>query len=273
MGIKKLNGYLNSNCSKNSIHKIHIQNLVGKSIVIDTSIYLYKYLQEENFLDSFRELIKLFLDNDVHPIFVFDGKCPSAKKKLQKIRKEEKIITEKEFTTEIANSSEGKKVVRVEYKNLVDLKNLMSEYNVEVVQAEWEADEICVSYMKNRKAWACLSDDMDMLVHGCERVIREFSTQSKKGVLYLLPSILKDLKFSMKSFREIMVLSGTDYNLVPSSDVSLYNTLKLYNKYISSKGSYGMCFYEWLLMNTTYIKNYESLMTALAVFNGTSIHE
>lgn len=265
MGIKNLNGYLNTNCSKNSIQKIHIQNLAGKTIVIDTSIYIYKYLKEDNFLNGFKDLINLFLDNHVHPIFVFDGKCPSTKKQLQKLRNEKKCMAEKEDNAN-SNNSELKKVVRVEYKNLIDLKELMSEYNVEVVQAEWEADEICVSYMKNRTAWACLSDDMDMLVHGCERVIREFSTLSKKGVLYLLPSILRDLKFSMKSFREIMVLSGTDYNIVTSSDITLYNTLKLYNKYVNNKSSYGISFYEWLLMNTTYIKNYDMLMTALAVF-------
>lgn len=263
MGIKNLNWYLNANCSKNAIKKIHIQNFVGKTIVIDTSIYIYKYLQEDNLLDSFKELIKLFLTNNIHPIFVFDGKCPSTKKKLQKIRNEEKFIAEKEYNS----SANVRKVIRVEYKNLVDLKSLMSEYNVEVVQAEWEADEVCVSYMKNRKAWACLSDDMDMLVHGCERVIRNFSTKSKEGVLYVLPSILNDLNFSMKVFREIIVISGTDYNVVTSSDVSLNNTLKLYNKYTNNNNSLGISFYEWLLMNTRYIKNYGSLMTALAVFN------
>ena len=71
----------------------------------------------------------------------------------------------------------------------------------------------------------------------------------------------------MKSFREIKLLSGTDYNVVTSSDIPLFNTLKLYSKYVNNKSSFGMSFYEWLLMNTTSIKNNDLLMTALAVFD------
>ena len=45
MGIKYLNKYLQTNCS-NSITQISLCELKGKKIVIDTSIYLYRFLGE-----------------------------------------------------------------------------------------------------------------------------------------------------------------------------------------------------------------------------------
>ena len=43
MGIKYLNRFLQENC-KQSINKINLNELSGKKIVIDTSIYMYRYL-------------------------------------------------------------------------------------------------------------------------------------------------------------------------------------------------------------------------------------
>ena len=47
MGIKNLNKYLYENCSKTTISKIHLRKLSGKTVVIDTSIYLYHFLAEK----------------------------------------------------------------------------------------------------------------------------------------------------------------------------------------------------------------------------------
>ena len=49
MGIRYLNKYLMQNCKNKSIEKKHLSCLGGKKIVVDTSIYLYKY-QAQNAL-------------------------------------------------------------------------------------------------------------------------------------------------------------------------------------------------------------------------------
>ena len=46
MGIRNLNKYLLKACSKNAISIHHLSALKGKTVTIDTSIYLYKYLGE-----------------------------------------------------------------------------------------------------------------------------------------------------------------------------------------------------------------------------------
>ena len=59
------------------------------------------------------------------------------------------------------------KFVRVTPTDVIILKKMMNQYSIEFIQAEWEADAVCANYVKSGVAWACFSDDMDMLVYGC----------------------------------------------------------------------------------------------------------
>ena len=47
MGIRYLNKYLVEHCQE-CIEKKHLKDLYGKTIVVDISIYLYKYLMSYN---------------------------------------------------------------------------------------------------------------------------------------------------------------------------------------------------------------------------------
>jgi flap endonuclease-1 len=265
MGIRSLNKYLYNNCSKSSIRKIFINELKGKTIVIDTSIYIYKYLKEDKLEENFTTLINSFLKNGIRPIFIFDGKTPANKIDLVKERSKRKKDAESEYTIikeqdyKDARLIELKKrFVRVRQENIDSLKNIMHHFKVETIQCEWEADSTCANYVKSGVAWACLSDDMDMLVYGCGKVIRDFSLKSLSGQFYMLPNILKDLKLSMIGFRDIMVISGTDYSSTDSSEVTLDKTLSFYSKYQEDKTN--QTFYQWLLINSSYIRNYDELI-------------
>jgi 5'-3' exonuclease len=122
--------------------------------------------------------------------------------------------------------------------------------------------------VKSGIAWACISDDMDMFLYGCNRVIRHISLLNHTAVLYDVDMILKDLKMREETFRQIMVLSGTDYNI--NMDTNLYETMKWfdeYNKYLlKNKDLSNKNFYEWLDGNTKYIKNKELLVKSYELF-------
>ena len=277
MGIRSLNKYLYDNCSRSSIRKISIEDVRNRTIVIDTSIYIYKYLKDSALEENFDKLIQIFIKYQIRPIFVFDGKSPEQKSELRKERSQRKRDAESEYDSRVKDDNQSQqkmkelrnKFIRVTPTDVIMLKNMMTQYNIEFIQAEWEADSICANLVKSGVAWACLSDDMDMLVYGCGRVIREFSIHSLSGQLYTLNMILKELKMSFTAFRDIMVISGTDYNITNSTDVSLYRTLSLYNDYLHRK-SYDYeydSFYMWLLKNTDYIKDYDELMKIHKVFH------
>ena len=96
MGIKHLNKYLQSNC-KNSIKQISLLELRDKKIVIDTSIYLYRFLGEKALLENFYLMISIFREYNIIPLFIFDAKPPIEKEELLKKRKAGKKEAESKY--------------------------------------------------------------------------------------------------------------------------------------------------------------------------------
>jgi 5'-3' exonuclease len=282
MGIRYLNGYLSHNCKKTSISKQHLSTIRDKTIVIDVSIYLYKYISQGALHENIYLMISLFHKYNITPIFVFDGKPPPEKMEELQKRRYLKIDAEEKYhllSDKLNNTDDltlrnkminemdqlKRQFVRVYEKDIVSVKEIMDAFGVQYYNATGEADKICAMIQLDEKhnCYACLSDDMDMFVYGCSRVIRHFSLMNETMIVYNRDDILTDLKLSFPLFRQIAVLSGTDYN-INDNDVSLNETMKWYNEFVKNVHNdelnieYG--FYKWLNNNTKYIKNYESLL-------------
>jgi hypothetical protein len=85
--------------------------------------------------------------------------------------------------------------------------------------------------------------------------------------MYDTKSILNDLEMSMDEFREITVLSGTDYNI--HNKTTLHDTIHWFSKFKKNSkkhGSLAISFYQWLLENTKYITDYDELMNQYQMF-------
>jgi len=293
MGIKHLNRFLQNNCTTNAIRKTHLSEFKNKSVVIDTSIYLYKFITDNMLLENIYLFISVLKKYEITPIFIFDGKSPPEKQDLliqRRLEKREAEMKYKELQTNIqgASSKEEKQemlsemenlkrqFVRVHDRDIVAVKELMDAYGICHYDADAEADQLCAYMVKTGKAWACISDDMDMFLYGCPFVIRHLSLMKHSVVLYDTTAILKELEMSEQQFCEIMVLSGTDYNI--NSKTSLSETMNWfyeYNKYYLNKkqirGSPNqnekqLGFYVWLVRNTKYIKDYLELLQVYQLF-------
>ena len=83
MGIKNLTSIIKHN-APNGISKVHLSEYRGRVIAIDTSIYLYKYMYNGNYLNNFVKQILRLLRNNITPLYIFDGKPPEQKKKYWK---------------------------------------------------------------------------------------------------------------------------------------------------------------------------------------------
>ena len=132
-------------------------------------------------------------------------------------------------------------------------------------EAEGEADQLCAKLVIKRKAYACLSEDMDLFVYGCPRVLRYLNLTNSRVVLYSLKYILENLDMNLRQFKEICIISGTDYNSLESKDCSLHKTLKHFAKYKKNKSTEE--FYVWLERNTTYIADYCKLCSTFFMFD------
>ena len=97
MGIPKLNKYLTERCTNKSIGKKHLSFFSNKILVIDTSIYMYKFISHGDLLEDMYLFISILLEYSIIPIFVFDGKPPPEKKGLLIKRNDDKKKAENEY--------------------------------------------------------------------------------------------------------------------------------------------------------------------------------
>jgi 5'-3' exonuclease len=172
-----------------------------------------------------------------------------------------------------------KKFVYIKREHIAKVKTLIRAFGATYYDAPGEADELCAMLVMKEKVWACLSEDMDMFVYGCSRVLRYFSLMNHTAVLYNLDEMLIDLGITLKEFKEICVLSGTDYNSthqdlskdlskdLPKDQSRLVLTLKLFKKYHKSNNPNSLEFYSWLLKHrANYITNYDELRNTYLMF-------
>ena len=120
MGIKNLNRYLLKNCGNQAIHLTHIREFRNRTIAVDTSIYIYKYLEEEKLLENFQTLITILKNHQIRPIFIFDGKAPIEKRKLLEQRQQKKRDAEKKYDDLLQNVSSN--IDKISQNKLIELK-------------------------------------------------------------------------------------------------------------------------------------------------------
>lgn len=256
MGIKGLNRFLRNTCEKN-IYQVSLWELHGKTIAIDTSIYLYKYKGEgSDLIDGFYHMISLFKFHGIIPLFVFDGKPPSEKNKIIEKRRYEKKNAElkynrlKEFNRDNNTyqlTQLRKQFTRISSQDICDVKHLLRLMGVSYYECTGESDAVCVKLVETNIAYACLSEDMDMFVYGCNKVLRYLSLLNSTVVVYDFKGILETLHITFQEFREICVISGTDYNAGPENIINLQKALILFMKYKTGESNGG--YISWLYSN------------------------
>ena len=283
MGIRYLNRFLKDNASP-SINLYNLTKLSGKKIAVDISIYIYRFAGDNTLIENIYLMLSIFRHYNIIPIFVFDGRAPVEKLELLQKRKEDKEKAQEEYNklknalNNEMNESEKqeiiyqmemlkKKFVYINKNDVENVKMLIKSYGATYYEASGEADELCVMLNIKHKVWGCLSEDMDMFVYGCPRVIRYLSLLNHTAVVYDLKGILNNLGITQKELRDICVLSGTDYNIECHDTPNILNTnLKLFKKY--HKSNKNISFYEWLNENKkNYIKDYDLLLRICNIFD------
>ena len=318
MGIRMLNKFLQEKC-KDSISCIHLSSLSGKKIVIDISIYLYKFLSEGALLENLYLMISIFREYNIIPIFIFDGKPPAEKndtiafrKKNKKNAREEyyrlkqildditpdvesgkesditstcennigKIVVEFDEETTITIPTNGveirsmmerlkKKFVILKSEHIQNAKTLLQAYGMTYYESPGEADMLCAKLVSKNIVYACLSEDTDMFVYGCNRVLRYISLTSSTAILYEFQGILKTLDMNIYEFRQLCIMFGCDYlpHNKPQNykNMTIFNSYKMFKKYKDYCKNVvceceaeveNKCFYKWLLKENTDLVTY-----------------
>jgi hypothetical protein len=254
MGIKKLNNYVKTHCAQ-SICEVHLSELAGKRIAIDVSIYLYKYETDGCLIENMFNMISIMKYYKIEPIFVFDGKPPPEKKDILLERKTKRQMAQMEYNRlaqeKCPNANEldqlKKQCVFIDKTKVDKVKELIEACGAIYINAKGEADKLCAALVIRNEAWACMSEDMDLFVYGCKRVLRYFSLLKHNVIYYNTKSILLQLGITLKEFREICILSGTDYHgtdHLNATTLLLENCFEWHKLYVEANTE--ITFYEWL---------------------------
>lgn len=265
MGVHGLNTLFNKYCKK-CVKNSNLYNYKNKTIVIDINNYLYRFLKNNTLIPSLYELCNMLKFYNITPIFVFDGFPPDEK--LDKInqRREEryeaiencerlKLEYEKTKNKKLLKQIEilTKKGMKITNKNFKEVKTLLTLLDYKYIISDGEADKLCASMVIHNEAYACLSEDNDLFVYGCPRVIRYLSLIKHTFQEYNLNILLNSLNITFEQFQDMCILSGTDYNT--DSIDNNKNIHYYYNNYLNGKIS---------ISNTTNkVKNIKELFTLL----------
>jgi flap endonuclease-1 len=266
MGIKNLNKLLTKYCTSNAIQSISFQQIANKIIAIDASIYMYKYIEKEELVEKMHLMISTFVEKyNITPIFIFDGKPPDEKKELIYKRREKRKEAQYEYNilknmlnqkrnynidSNIPIDYEQKMItlkrqtVKIQEYHVRKMKRLLNSMGIQYIDATGEADTVCTELVLSNKVYACMSEDMDMLLYGCTRILRHSCFVNHTATLYDTSKILDELNISQCMFRKMVILGGTDYN---KSIMELQEAYDIYLQYTHvDVVNMEISFYDWI---------------------------
>ena len=244
---------------------IDIASLRGKTLVVDSPMWLYQFLssirqrdgslltdskgQVTSHLMGMFSRISNLMQQDIKMAFVFDGTPPMLKRLTLEKRKEIKIEAQKKFDSakERADEEMMKKYAartsRLTKEMIEEAKKLVDAFGLPVIEAPTEAEAQASLITRNNDAFALATSDADALLFGSPRIIRNLNMAGKRKKTSSLafetisPDIislqenLEHLQINQEQLIALAMLIGTDYNIGGIKGVGPRNAIKLVKKH------------------------------------------
>lgn len=236
MGIPKLSKYIDEKCNSKPESLSQVSSSPCE-IAIDSSIFLYRFIHNSDEISEYiyniiKFIIKLKL-LALEPIFVIDGKSGKEKsitqnkRRQQRLNIKEKIVklqsklddksdSDSDSESDLAIMQTIQKLTKKSSaitKRHVDLfKETLTMLGVTYFHCKGEADPMCAALVKKGIAKFCLTNDNDILVHGCNMTCQNFRFTNNQVSVYNLNQILKDFGITYDQFVDMCIILGNDYN-------------------------------------------------------------
>ena len=122
-----------------------------------------------------------------------------------------------------------KKFVILKSEHIQNAKTLLQAYGMTYIESPGEADMLCAKLVSKNIVYACLSEDTDLFVYGCSRVLRYLSLTCSTTILYDFQEIIKTLDMTTYEFRQLCIIYGCDY--LPKNEKQNYKNMTIFNSY------------------------------------------
>ena len=231
MGIKSLTQIIKKN-SPESITNDNLYKLSGKKVAVDASLVIYQNLLNignkplfknsdgkiTNHLSGLFYKIVQYLSLNIELIFIFDGKPPDIKSDTIYERKKKANEAKEKMDNAVTKEEKDKyekASLRLTKEMVNDVKKLLNLMGVSYIHPDGEgeayASELCrIGYVDY-----VLTEDMDTLVYGCPKLIRNCldRTVKRKDIISVInyEKVLEDFNLTQDQFIEFCIFCGCDY--------------------------------------------------------------
>ncbi len=186
------------------------------------------------------------LENNIRPVYVFDGAMPDLKekessrrrKKREEARKEwKKLKEEGKISEAYSKATQSSKLTG---DMVEEAKKLLEAMGIPVVQAPSEGEAQAARMVGD--VYAVASQDWDCLLFGAEKMVKNLTQRKKRKTssggqkqvsteLIELDSVLEDLGISHEKLIWMGILMGTDFNPDGVHGIGPKTALKLVKQY------------------------------------------
>jgi len=224
----------------------------NKKIAIDISIILYQSIIAirntgadlknnkgeitSHILGLFNKTI-LLIRRGIIPVYVFDGRPIKLKSKVLDSRRstknkaEEKMLKATTIEDKIKYFKRMCSISKKQYNDCMELLDLMG---IPYIIAPEEADSQCAYLVKKGLVDSVLTDDMDILTFGSNKIVKNLASYKNKPIEICLDDILKNIDLTYKEFVELCILFGCDY-CSGITDIKYNDIYKYFIKYKNIK--------------------------------------
>lgn len=233
-------------------------------IINQSDIITYGIDEKQLFIYWARSILSFlskFLRLGVIPVLVFDGP-PRVEKlstiserknvKAPKREKARQMLEELRKKDILAVTPYEIKELRLAWQNcysinsdlICQLKNICYCLGFPVLQAKYDAEQLCASLAIEGKVLGTYTTDTDTYTFGSPWVYTKMETVGDDIVLQArhLPTILSDLNMTQSNFVDMCILAGCDYNVKPGNynvrAKTAYNDMKKYGQYQNMPAKY-----------------------------------
>jgi flap endonuclease-1 len=232
----------------NAIISTTIDKYKHKTIAIDANLMIYKMVFAIRLngydikngdiivthLHALLLKIKGFIKYDITPIFVFDSIAPNIKENTLKRRQIFQNVMQLKYYNAVTQDEKKKYYFMksdITYQEIKDCTNLIKLFGYTIILAPEEADSQLAELVKNNKVDYVVTDDMDILIFGGNKILKNFTIASKKKIQEIdLDIFKKEANLTQDSLVDLAILLGCDY--CPSiKGIGTIGAYKLIQKY------------------------------------------
>lgn len=228
MGIKNLIKVIQKYAPE-AIKITSIENYKNTVIGIDANLMIYKMIYairlngydikngQTSVTHIHALLLKMigFSKYNITPVFVFDSMPPSIKNDTLQKRTDFKNFMRIKYYKAVTQDEKKKYYFAksdITLEEIEECMKIIELFGYTVVESKEEADSELAYLMKHKKIDYIATDDMDILVFGGKKILKNFTISSKKKIQEIdLDIFLKKSNLTMDQLIELSILLGCDY--------------------------------------------------------------